>query len=89
MEFLLEAYAVDAAAAELRADCLRRSARKLRVTGTTVRVVRAIFLPEEETSLVLFEAPSVDAVRAAVADAGLAADRIVVAVLSPAEQSCA
>jgi hypothetical protein len=85
MEFLLEAYASSASAAESGAQRMRASATRITETGTPVHVLRTIFLPEDETSLVLFEAPSADDVRAAVSGAGLPIDRIVVAVLTPEE----
>lgn len=85
MEFLLEAYASNASAAESGAQRMRASALRVRETGIPVRVLRTIFLPEDETNLVLFEAPSADDVRATVRDAGLQIDRIVAAVLTPEE----
>lgn len=87
MEFLLEAYSADAAEAERGVALMRDSATRVGSTGTAVRVLRTIFLPEEETSLVLLEAPSADDVRATLVEAGLSVDRIVVAVLTPEEES--
>lgn len=87
MEFLLEAYSADAAEAERGAARMRDSATQIRLTGIEVHVLRTIFLPEEETSLVLLEAPSADDARATVVEAGLSVDRIVVAVQTPGEGS--
>ena len=83
---MLEAYSADRVAAESKADRIRKSAVRVRASGVPVRVLRAIYLPEDETSLVLFDAPSADDVRALVADAGLSIERIAVAVVSAKEE---
>lgn len=44
--------------------------------GQAIRYVRAIFIPDDETCLLLYDAPSVALVRAATERAGLLADRI-------------
>lgn len=44
--------------------------------GEAVRYVRSIVVPEDETCFLLYEAPSIDAVRAAAEQAGLGAGRI-------------
>lgn len=88
MEFLLEAYSADEAAAQAGAARIRASASRAEARGYPVHVLRTIFLPEEETSLFLLEAASADDVRAAVVDAGLSVDRIVVAVLTQGEEAC-
>jgi hypothetical protein len=89
MEFLLEAYAATAAAAESDADRMRASAARSTEAGNRVQVLRTIYLPEDETSLVLLEATTAADARGAVMDAGLPVDRIVVAVLQPESDSCA
>ena len=88
MEFLLEAYASSVSAAQSGAQRMRASATRSTEAGTPVQVLRTIFLPEDETSLVLFAASSAEDVRATVVDAGLPVDRIVVAVLSPEGEPC-
>jgi hypothetical protein len=44
--------------------------------GIPVRLVRSIFVPEDETCLLLVEAPTADAVREVARRAGLAFERI-------------
>jgi hypothetical protein len=78
--FLVEAYTpamINIVEVEARA---RRAAAQLAEAGTEVRYLRAIFVPEDETCFHLFEAASLDAVRAASERAGLSAQRIVEAV---------
>jgi hypothetical protein len=82
MEFLLEAYASTVAAAESGAAQIRASAMRSRDAGVPVRVLRTIYLPEDETNLVLFDAPSAADVCTTVQGAGLPVDRLVVAVLT-------
>ncbi len=55
----------------------RRAAEELARKGTAVRYVRAIYVPDDEICLHLFEAPSAGAVAAAAERAELLADRIV------------
>ena len=85
MEFLLESYASTAAAAESGAAQIRASATRSRDAGVPVHVVRSIFVPEDETNLVLFDAPSADDVRTTIQGAGLPVDRLVVAVETPGD----
>jgi hypothetical protein len=78
--FLVETYTpamINIVEVEARA---RRAAAQLAEAGTEVRYLRAIFVPEDETCFHLFEAASLDAVRAASERAGLSAQRIVEAV---------
>ncbi len=49
----------------------RRSARELTAEGTPVRLLRSVFVPEDDTCFLLFEAGSPDVVRAAVLRAEL------------------
>jgi hypothetical protein len=88
-EFLAETYAPrdapdlltpGAAAAALAAD-------QITDQGTQVRLLHAIILPEDETCLYLFQAPSASAVRAAMTRARLRPDRITPAV--PVRPPCA
>jgi hypothetical protein len=57
----------------------RKAAAELTREGTAVRYVRAIFVPEDETCLLLYEAESLAAVDAAARRAGLAFERIAAA----------
>jgi hypothetical protein len=56
----------------------------MRPPNRPVRYLRAIFVPDDETCLLVFEAASIDLVRAVAERAGLAADRVTPTVdLSP------
>ena len=50
---------------------------ELNDAGEPIRYVRSIFIPEDETLLLLVEAASAEVVRTAIARAGLEPDRIV------------
>lgn len=79
MEFVVELYASRAqaeAAGEQLAD-LRAAAEELTRSGTTVRFLRQVFVPEDETCLLFFEADSSDAVRAVARQAGVAYERVI------------
>ena len=64
-EFLVELYVSlsERDGVRRRAEQARRAAVELTAAGTPVRLVRSIFVPEDETCLFLVEAPSLDAVR--------------------------
>ena len=49
----------------------RRAAARSSGNGTTVRLLRSVFVPEDETCLFVYEASSVEAVRAAARRADL------------------
>ena len=66
--------ATDVAAAGERA---RSAAEQLSREGTVVRWVRSVYVPEEDTCLLVFEAPTPEAVDLAGRRAGLTYDRIV------------
>jgi hypothetical protein len=70
-EFLVELYIsrVDGSRVDLAADALTRA-------GTSLRCVRTIFVPEDETGFLLFEAASADDVRDAARRAELRYERI-------------
>jgi muconolactone delta-isomerase len=51
----------------------RKAARELQAQGTPIRFLRSVFVPEDDSCFLLFEAPSPDAVRAAVRRADLSA----------------
>lgn len=78
-KFLVERYLKRTArrdpASEARA--LRRCARELTREGASVRYVRSIFLPGDETCLDLYVASSAELVSKATRRAGLSYDRIV------------
>jgi hypothetical protein len=59
----------------------RTAAKELTAEGTAVRYLRSIFVPQDETYFLLYEAESADAVAEASARAGIAVERIVDAVL--------
>jgi hypothetical protein len=75
-QYLVERY-VSAAEGAARLDALRLLAAK-----TQVRVLRSIYLPEDETSLILLEAPSADIVEGLMRQAGVTFDRIAEAAIS-------
>ena len=77
-EYLVERYVSrsDAEALQLGAGRARREAERLSREGTPVRLVRSIFVPEDETCFYLYEAESSDAVIEAARRAELRVDRI-------------
>lgn len=79
--FLVESYGANhgEAFAEARERALRAAE-----LGIDVRYVRTTFLPQDETLLHVFEAPSADAIRRAGGLAALAFERIVEAIEVPA-----
>jgi len=77
-EYLLELYVSrgDPGAVASGAERARAAAEELTEEGTSVRYVRAIFVPEDETCFFLYEAGSVEAVRDAARRAGLGSERV-------------
>lgn len=77
-EFLLELYVPRDGRGTVDADADRadRAASELTREGTPVRYVRSIYVPEDETCFLLYEADSADAVREAARRAELPYDRI-------------
>jgi hypothetical protein len=77
-EFLVELYApkTDAAGVERDAQRARLAAEQLSRAGTPVRYLRSLFVPLDETCLLLYEAASADAVRMAAQRAALPFDRV-------------
>ena len=61
-------------------DRLVEAAADLTVEGQPVRLVRSIFVPEDETCFFLYQAASADAVREAARRASLAFERVSEAV---------
>jgi hypothetical protein len=84
-EFLVEMYASRRAAKHVAAatDRARRAAADLERGGVSVRFVRTLFVPEDETCFLLFEAGNSDVVRMAVERAGLSFDRLSETVTEP------
>ena len=79
-EFLVELYLSAADSRSTLADGRRRAraaAADLRREGVTVRFVRSLFLPQDETCYYLFEAGSAAVARQVAERAGLAVDRVV------------
>lgn len=81
-EFLVELYVsrADAAAAERSGQSARCAAEELALQGIPVRYVRSIFVPEDETCFLLYEADSADVVRAAARRAELTFERVAEAI---------
>lgn len=77
-EFLAELYVAesDAASVERGAELARLGAEHVTCAGASVRYVRTIFVPEDETCFYLYEAPSADAVLEAGRRGGLMFERI-------------
>jgi hypothetical protein len=82
VEFLLEVYMSrsDRCAVGDAADRAAVAAQRVRRDGRSVRYLRSIFVPEDETCFLVYEAASIDDVRRAARLAGLPADRIVEAL---------
>jgi len=81
-QYLVELYVPrsDAGAVERDANEAERAARELARDGTPIRYLHSIFVPEDETCLLLFEAASLDDVREAARRAGLVSGRLIEAV---------
>ena len=77
-EYLVELYRsqTEAAAAAEDGERARVAAEILTGSGRAVRLVRSFFVPDDETCFLLYEAESADAVRTAMALAGLPCDEI-------------
>ena len=77
-EYLVELYVSQAGAGafELGSERLRLAAEEQTRRGTPVRCLRAIFVPDDETCFLLFEACSADAVRDAARLAALPFERL-------------
>jgi hypothetical protein len=77
-QYLVELYLQKNAAPEVESATAR--ARAAAADGIPVRCLRSIFVPEDETWFLLYEGPTVEAVRHAVERAGLTCARVVEAV---------
>jgi hypothetical protein len=80
--FLVELYIsrTDAASFHRAADSARRAAERLNRQGTPVRHLRSIFVPQDETGFLLYEAATVESVQEVVERASLPFVRISEAV---------
>jgi Nickel responsive protein SCO4226-like len=81
-QFLVELYVsrTDPEAVDRRSRRARSSAETLTSEGTPVRFLRSIFVPEDETCFLLYEAGSADVVQEAARRADLCFERIAPAV---------
>ena len=77
-EYLLELYVARANAVAIDQDAqrVRLAAEEHTRQGTPVRYLRSIFVPDDETCFYLFEAASLEGVRAVADRAGLRFERI-------------
>lgn len=81
-EFLVELYVSRAGAGDLDrcAERIHLAATELSREGTPVRYLRRIFIPQDETCLLLYEADSPDVVREATRRADVPFERVVEAL---------
>jgi hypothetical protein len=84
--FLVELYVsrADAAALGRGAERVRRAADEQTRRGTPVRYLRSIYVPEDETCLLLFDAVSAEAVADVASRAALPYERLVAAIATEA-----
>ena len=85
-EFLVELYVAhdDHDAARRQAERADQAAAELTGEGRPVQCLRSIFVPEDETCFLLYEAPSIEAVEDAVRRAGLPLTHVSAAESAPA-----
>jgi Nickel responsive protein SCO4226-like len=78
-EFLVELYVSKTSGGAVAAgeECLGAAAAELTAEGRPVRLVRSIFVPEDETCFLLVDATSAEDVREAARRAALTIDRVV------------
>ena len=88
-EFVVQLYASrdDAVALSRVTERVRHAAEELGREGTVVRYMTRIFVPEDETCLLLYEADTAETVRAATDRAGLAVERISEAISEPSSST--
>jgi uncharacterized protein DUF4242 len=81
-EYLLELYVAraDADVVERGAERVRRAAEEHTREGTPIRYLRSIFVPEDETCFLIFEAASADAVREVARRASLSFEHVATAI---------
>jgi hypothetical protein len=78
--YLLEAYTPASALLEEIEARVRSAAAELSESGTPVRYVRSIFVPQDETCFHLLDGPSREAVAETARRAGISTPRITTAV---------
>jgi hypothetical protein len=78
--YLLEAYTPASALLEEVEARVRSAAAELSESGTPVRYVRSIFVPEDETCFHVLDGPSSEAVAETAKRAGISTPRITKAV---------
>ena len=85
-EYLIETYVArnDTDAVGRGGEPARAAAEELLREGTAVRYLPSIFVPEDETCFLVYEAGSADDVRRATSLAGLPADHVVEMIESDA-----
>jgi hypothetical protein len=78
-EFLVELYVSKTNCGDVAAGAERlgRAAAELTAEGSPVRVMRSIFVPEDDTCYVLTEAATAELVRDAASRAAVAVERVV------------
>jgi len=81
-EFVAELYVArtDTATAGRNAELAREAAEEMAREGTAVLYVRSLFMPEDETCFLIYEAASAEAVFEAVGRAALPVERVVASV---------
>lgn len=81
-EFLVEVYVARGAAEDVVSslDRARLGAQEMTREGMPVRYIRSIFVPEDETCFLVYEAASAEAVHAAARRAALPFERVSAAV---------
>lgn len=82
-QFVVETYVPreDAGALDRRAERLRRAAAQVaRERGTEIRLTWRLYVPSDETCLLLFEADAIEAVQEAAGRAGVPCERVAAAV---------
>jgi len=89
-EYLVERYVSrrDAADVAVGAERARREAERMSSKDVRVRLVRSIFVPEDETCFYLYEADSVDVVLEAARRADIRVDRIAETFADQATNVC-
>ena len=82
-EFMIELYVSrsDRGAVLEHAERARMTAGQLRGEGSAIRLLLTIFVPEDETCFLVYEAASVDSVRRSAHLAGLPVEHIVEAFI--------
>jgi muconolactone delta-isomerase len=87
--YLLELYAPNATPQAVRdaAAHAQQAAHELCAEGTSIRYLRSVFVPDDETCFHLYAADSIETLHAAAARAGLSDGRIVEAITATARST--